>query len=286
MSFAQRLETYGLLMRLHHPVGIALLWLPCMWGLSLVYAGLAPLKETLIFTVGAVLMRSAGCIYNDLVDRNFDGKVARTRTRPIAAGLVESKEAWILIGTLSLTAFGLLLMLPPKAIAIGIASIALVAFYPWMKRITYWPQLFLGFTFNWGILLSWFCVHENLSPAVISLYCAGIFWTLYYDTIYAFQDIEDDILIGVRSTARRFRHTPFNFLRAMAGLMCGCLLATGALENLSFSYFVVIIGLMFGFHYQLKNLDLKNTENCATAFKVNAGFGGLIWLALVLGARF
>ncbi|MFN7709919.1 MAG: 4-hydroxybenzoate octaprenyltransferase [Holosporales bacterium] len=286
VSLQHRAYVYFQLMRLNRPVGIALLWLPCLWGLILSYQGLPPFKEMLVFTLGAILMRSAGCVYNDLVDRDFDAHVFRTRSRPIAAGLVDTKEAWALILVLCLLAFGLLLTLPLKVILLGVFSVGLVAVYPWMKRITYWPQLFLGITFNWGILMGWFCNQSTLNMAVVGLYSAGIFWTLYYDTIYAFQDVQDDILIGVRSTARRFQHAPFPFLRLMAAMMILCLIFTGYAAKLGPLYFMVIFIVGWRFHHQLKHLNLEDSGQCASIFKENAVLGLVIMLGLLLGHGF
>jgi 4-hydroxybenzoate polyprenyltransferase len=194
---------YARLARADRPVGGWLLFWPCVWGVAL--AGGMPRAAHLVplFLVGAFAMRAAGCVYNDIVDRNLDARVARTRDRPLASGTVGVRGAWALLVALSLVGLAVLVQLAPLARAVALAALLLVAFYPFMKRVTWWPQAWLGLTFNWGVLVGYVAVAGALSPAALALYAAGVFWTLGYDTIYALQDVEDDALAGIRSSARR-----------------------------------------------------------------------------------
>lgn len=195
--------------RLDRPTGIWLLLLPGWWAIVLAGDGLFHLTPhhfllLFLFALGAVLMRSAGCIVNDLWDQKLDIAVARTRDRPLASGEMTQKQALSFLGGLLALSFLILLFLPPLAVILGASSLLLVATYPLMKKITWWPQLFLGFTFSWGALLGWAATGDAFSAAPFLLYVGGVFWTLAYDTIYAHQDIQDDALIGIKSTARLF----------------------------------------------------------------------------------
>jgi 4-hydroxybenzoate polyprenyltransferase len=202
-----RSRPYLRLMRADRPIGVWLLFLPCIWG-SLVARPAGFPADTMywfwtLFLIGAFVMRSAGCVYNDLVDRDIDRKVARTADRPLASGSVTPKAAWVLIVALCLIGFLVLVQFNLTAILVGVLSLGLVAAYPFMKRITWWPQAWLGLTFNWGVLVGGAAVSGTVGAPVLLYYVAGIFWTLGYDTIYAQQDVEDDALVGVRSSARR-----------------------------------------------------------------------------------
>lgn len=196
-------KPYARLARADRPIGAWLLFWPCAWGVAL--AGGLP-QETylvLLFLIGSFAMRSAGCVYNDIVDRDLDASVERTRDRPLASGTVSLKAAWALLVGLSLIGLVVLLQLGGFAQVVALGSLLLVAGYPFMKRITWWPQAWLGLTFNWGALVGFAAISGSLPPAALALYAAGLFWTLGYDTIYALQDIEDDALAGIKSSARR-----------------------------------------------------------------------------------
>ncbi len=195
-------KPFASLARFDRPIGWWLLYWPCVWGLFLA-DGAAQWPLILWFLLGAIAMRGAGCVYNDIVDRDLDRKVARTRLRPLASGVVSVKAAWVWLVMLSLVGLIVLLQLPRPAQFVALASLAFVAGYPFMKRITWWPQLWLGLVFSWGALVGWFAV-APVSASILLLYAGTICWIVGYDTIYAIQDIEDDALIGVRSTARRF----------------------------------------------------------------------------------
>jgi len=196
-------KPYARLARADRPIGAWLLFWPCAWGAAL--AGGLP-QETylvLLFLIGAFAMRSAGCIYNDIIDRDLDASVERTRDRPLACGTISLKAAWALLIALSLIGLVVLIQLGGFAQVVALGSLLLVSAYPFMKRITWWPQAWLGLTFNWGALVGFAAVSGSLPPAALALYAAGLFWTLGYDTIYALQDIEDDALAGIKSSARR-----------------------------------------------------------------------------------
>src|SRR3990170_6376909 len=200
------LRPYLRLMRADRPIGTWLLLFPCWWAVALATpAGGAPDARLLVlFALGAVVMRGAGCTYNDIVDRDIDARVARTAARPIPSGAVSVRQAWVFLALQLAIGLAILLALAPLAILLGVVSLALIAAYPFMKRITYWPQVFLGLTFNWGALMGWAAATGSLEASALALYAAGVAWTLVYDTIYAHQDKEDDALIGVKSTALKF----------------------------------------------------------------------------------
>jgi 4-hydroxybenzoate polyprenyltransferase len=278
------------LSRADRPIGTWLLLLPCLWGLTLVVAatGFRPeaLWIALVCAVGAFLMRGAGCTWNDVTDRDFDAAVARTRSRPIPSGQVTPRAALAWMVAQSLISFGLLLTLHPTAIALGVLSLLPVAVYPFAKRFTWWPQVFLGLAFNWGALLAWAAYAGSLSAAPVLLYLGGIAWTLFYDTIYAYQDVEDDALIGVRSTARRFGDAPLPWMRAFlaAAVTLVSLAALVALPPLPGS--VALVGAWaMGWHLvsQLVRLDVHDPRACLELFRSNRTTG-LIPLPFFLAA--
>lgn len=203
------------LLRLNKPIGIFLLFWPCAWSLAMtqwyVVNNYLFIKYLILFFVGSVIMRSAGCVYNDIVDKKIDIKVQRTKKRLIASGKITTKTAWLIILLLLIPAFIILFQFNNFSKILGLSSGLLIITYPFMKRITFWPQLFLGFTFNWGVLLGWSVFFESLTIEIIILYMAGIFWTLGYDTIYALQDRRDDLKIKVKSTALKFEYDIKNF---------------------------------------------------------------------------
>ncbi|PTW51276.1 4-hydroxybenzoate octaprenyltransferase [Rhodovulum kholense] len=275
---------YLRLSRADRPVGTWLLYLPCLWGVTLAAASTGfrwiDLWIVLGCGIGAFLMRGAGCTWNDITDRNIDGEVARTRSRPIPSGQVTVAQAvfWMVIQ--SLAAFCILITFNAAAIAMGVASLALVAIYPFAKRFTWWPQVFLGLAFNWGAMLAWVAHTGSLSLAPVLLYLAGIAWTIFYDTIYAHQDKEDDALIGVKSTARLFaENTPVRlqqFLIAATGLMVlGVLLALlrPAGGTAAFMGLIGTAGFALHMSWQLRRLDTENTDRCLSLFRSNRDAG-------------
>ena len=205
----KELKIFINLTRLNRPIGYLLLFWPCSWGLAYAFSLNNDIELFLYYLVlfffGAVLMRSAGCIVNDIVDRRLDKKVKRTKNRPLAANLISVKKAFFYVFGLCGLAFFILIQFNILTIALGLASMSLAFSYPFMKRITYWPQLFLGLTFNWGIIMAWAAVNNNISNEIIALYISAIFWTLGYDTIYGVQDMKDDEIIGIKSTSIKFK---------------------------------------------------------------------------------
>ncbi len=282
------------LSRADRPIGTWLLLIPCWWGLAaatLAEGSFDPGHAWIALgcAIGAWLMRGAGCTWNDITDRNFDAQVARTRSRPIPSGQVTVKAAATWMVAQSLIAFAILLTFSPAAIALGIASLALICIYPFAKRFTWWPQVFLGLAFNWGVLLAWAAVTGSIGLAPVLIYIAGIFWTLFYDTIYAHQDTEDDALIGVKSTARLFGSDTARWLRrflvaSVLFFAAGLILALGDTGN-PLVLAVAIGGVWaFGWHmtWQLRNLDIEDPEKCLRLFRSNrdAGLLPVLFLAV------
>lgn len=285
---------YLRLSRADRPIGTWLLLLPCWWGVLLAAlsggsADLGTLWIALGCAIGAFLMRGAGCTWNDITDRDFDAQVARTRSRPIPSGQVSVRQALVWMVAQSLIAFAILLTFNLPAILLGIASLALVCIYPFAKRFTWWPQVFLGLAFNWGALLAWTAETGSLAVPAVLLYLGGIAWTLFYDTIYAHQDTEDDALIGVKSTARLFGENSRNWLRGFMILSvllvaAAMILALGPLGN----PLVLVLALGgawgFGWHmaWQLRELDTEDPAVCLRLFRANRDAGLLIVLFLAV----
>ena len=284
------------LSRADRPIGTWLLLLPCWWGLLLavLHTGAPTWADAWVAlgcAIGAFLMRGAGCTWNDLTDREFDAQVARTRSRPIPSGQVSPRAAFVWLVIQALLAFLILITFNRLAIAMGIASLALVAIYPFAKRFTWWPQVFLGLAFNWGALLAWTAHTGTIDAPSVLLYAAGIAWTLFYDTIYAHQDKEDDALIGVKSTARLFGDRTHRWLRhfliASVGLMGLALLAAllGRVNVLALT--VALCGAWaFGWHlmWQLTRLDTEDPDKCLRLFRSNRDAGLIVVLFLAVAA--
>ncbi|MGR3435436.1 MAG: 4-hydroxybenzoate octaprenyltransferase [Shimia sp.] len=284
---------YLRLSRMDRPWPALLLFLPCTWGIALAaLAGGDPGWSDAWYVVacfaGAFLMRGAGCTWNDVTDRDIDAKVARTRSRPIPSGQVGVRGALAWMAAQALAAFAILLTFPLPAIAVGIASLAVVAVYPFAKRFTWWPQVFLGLAFNWGILVGWVAHAGSLSVAPLLLYAAGIAWTLFYDTIYAHQDIEDDALIGVKSTARLFGDASPRWLRgflAATVALMGAAVVMAAPPGALLAVLVALAGpWAMGWHmaWQLTRLDIHDPEGCKRLFLSNRHAGALPGLFFAL----
>ena len=289
------LRPYLRLSRADRPIGTWLLLIPCWWGVLL--AGLS--EGFAIFDLwiivgcaaGAFLMRGAGCTWNDFTDRDFDAQVARTRSRPIPSGQVSPKQALAWMVLQSLIAFGILLTFNPLAIGLGIGSLVLVAIYPFAKRFTWWPQVFLGLAFNWGAILAWTAKTGEVSWPPVVLYAAGIVWTLFYDTIYAHQDKDDDALIGVKSTARLFGENTSIWLRgfmmlSVAWMAASVLMVTSDADRI-LALLVAIAGVWgFGWHmtWQLRELDTEDPDICLRLFRSNrtAGLIPALFFAVAL----
>ena len=277
-----RMRPYAKLMRLDRPVGIWLLLLPAWWSLTLAGFGVPNLKYVALFLAGAIVMRGAGCTYNDIIDRDIDRKVERTRVRPLAAGHISVKAAWIFLAVQLVIGLIVLLQFNWYAIGVGAASLLLVAAYPFMKRITFWPQAWLGLTFNWGTLLGWAAVRGTIDEPALWLYAAGFFWTLGYDTIYAHQDREDDALIGVRSSALALGNRTKPFVALCYLLMVGLLIGSVryALHNIAMeiAFACVVIHLA----WQVITLNINDPANCLYRFRSNRNLGLLVFVTLVL----
>ena len=278
----EKFQIFIQLTRLNKPIGFLLLFWPCVWGLTLAYYFSGEtnlyLKHILLFFLGSVLMRSAGCIFNDIVDRDLDKKVQRTRERPIASGKVSVSEAFIYIVFLCLVALLILLQFNWLTIVLGISSIVLAFAYPFMKRITHWPQLFLGLTFNWGIIMGWTSITNSISTEPVILYLAAIFWTLGYDTIYGLQDIHDDEIIGVKSTSIKFKNNVKIFVGTCYSMCVFLILIMFFTMEINKYLLLLIIPFIVSFVYQVKIFKVFNSESCLLAFKNNNLIGSLIFI--------
>ena len=276
------------LTRLKKPIGYMLLFWPCIWGLVIGYDFEKDLNDflkfALLFLMGAILMRSAGCIVNDIVDKDFDKVVQRTKKRPIAAGNVSVKLAILYAIILCSLAFLVLIQFNFFTIILALLSMPLAFTYPLMKRFTYWPQLFLGITFNYGLLLGWSSTNSDISIIPLFFYIGAIFWTLGYDTIYGFQDIKDDEIIGVKSTSIKFKNNPKFFISFCYLIFSLCLIFTGYMMNFnSIFYIFLIFTLLHLFIFQIKRLDINSTEKCLDIFKSNNFIGMLVFVSLIFG---
>ena len=270
---------YLLLMRLDRPIGIWLLFLPGAWGIVLPRAPDAG-RLLLLFAVGSVVMRAAGCVVNDLWDRDLDRQVARTAARPLASGAVSPRQAMALLVALLVCGLAVLLQLRPLCWALGVGSLVLVGLYPLAKRITWWPQLVMGFTFGFGAPMGYAAATGRLDAACLALYAAAIFWDLGFDTIYGFQDIEDDVLVGVKSTSRRFAHMPRRFLAACYAASLGCLALAGHEAGAAPAFWPFLLLAAASMAWQVARLNIADPATCLRLFKLNRESGLLVLLAL------
>ena len=265
-----------------------LLFWPCLWGLTIAYDFNSELKifyfYSFLFFLGSVLMRSAGCIVNDIVDKNFDKKVERTKNRPIASDKVSIKLAIIYSLGLCGLAFLVLINFNRFTILMALLSMPLAFTYPLMKRFTYWPQLFLGITFNYGLVLAWISINNNISALPIIFYFGAIFWTLGYDTIYGFQDIKDDEIIGVKSTSIKFKNNAKLFISLCYTIFFISLIIVGFYMNFKQIYFIsLIVTFIHIFIYQIKNLNIIDPNKCLKKFKSNNFLGLIVFLNILIG---
>ena len=269
----ENVQIFIQLTRLNKPIGILLLFWPCLWGLSLAYnfSGETTiyLKHVILFFLGSVLMRSAGCIFNDIVDKDFDKKVARTRERPIASGKISILNAFLYIVILCLISLLILLQFNLITVTLGMASMILAFAYPFMKRITYWPQFFLGLTFNWGIIMGWASIANSISIEPIILYLAAIFWTLGYDTIYGLQDMRGDEIIGIKSTSIKFKKNIKIFVGTCYSLCVFFILILSLMLDINKYFLTLSIFLIISLVYQIKIFKTDNPRSCLNAFKSN-----------------
>ena len=281
----KHLEIFINLTRLNKPIGFMLLFWPCSWGLAYAF------KENgnfslfiyylLLFFLGSVLMRSAGCIFNDIVDKDFDVKVNRTKNRPIASGKISIVHSFFYVIILCALAFFILYQFNFLTILMGLGSMILAFSYPFMKRLTYWPQLFLGLTFNWGIIMAWSSISNNITEEIIIMYFAAIFWTLGYDTIYGAQDIVDDEIIGLKSTSIKFKKNIKMFV-GFCYLINLILIIYLLNESMGKNIFFVFLVLYFlSLIFQLKIFNKDNSLSCLKAFKLNNLSGFFLFLTIL-----
>ena len=279
------------LTRLKKPIGYMLLFWPCVWGLTLVYDFNSEIntyfKYLIFFLFGSILMRSAGCIVNDIIDKKFDQKVERTKNRPIASEKISIKLALLYTLVLCFCAFLILINFNLLTIVFALASMPFAFSYPLMKRFTYWPQLFLGITFNYGLVLAWISINNSISLVPILFYIGAIFWTLGYDTIYGYQDIKDDEIIGIKSTSIKFKNNPKTFLTLCYSFLLISLILIGFLMNFSnIFYLFIIIPFCHLFFYQINFLNINKPENCLKMFKSNNILGLIICVNILVGKLF
>ena len=281
----KQIEIFINLTRLNKPIGFMLLFWPCSWSLAYSYHLNQNIDlfiyHLLLFFLGSVLMRSAGCIFNDIVDRDFDKKVHRTKNRPIASGKISVKKSFIYVVLLCAIAFIVLIQFNLLTIILGMASMSLAFSYPFMKRITYWPQLFLGLTFNWGIIMAWTSIFNDFSPEIIILYLSAIFWTLGYDTIYGAQDMSDDEIIGLKSTSIKFKKNMKSFV--LFSYIISSLLMVFFFKNeigmniFSIIFLIFILSLI----YQIYGFKFTKPKDCLKAFKLNNLSGLTLFLSIL-----
>ena len=293
MALPPRLKPYAQLMRLDRPIGAWLLFWPCLFGLVLgamaderTFTEWRDFYYLALFGLGTIVMRGAGCAFNDIVDRKYDAQVARTRGRPIASGAITVRHAAIFTAALCLIGLVILLQLNRFAIGLGVASLLLVLAYPFMKRITWWPQAWLGLTFNWGALLAFAAETGRLDLPDAYLYAGLFFWTLGYDTIYAHQDKEDDALIGVRSTALLLGSDSRKWILRFYAAAFTLILAAGFSEHAGWPFGFLMFAAGAHLLWQVKTLDIASADNCLMLFRANRVTGALIALAFVAAAWF
>ena len=276
---------YLRLARMDRPVGTWLLLWPCWWSTALAAGGAGWPDPVLLalFAVGALAMRGAGCTYNDIVDRDIDARVERTRSRPLPSGQVGVGRAWAFLVGQCLIGLAVLATFNPFAIALGIAALVPVAVYPFMKRITYWPQAVLGLTFNWGALMGWAAVHGHLGWPAVVLYAGCVFWTLGYDTVYAHQDKTDDAIVGVKSTALKLGRATRAWLAVFYGLFVAALVAAGILAGLGVAFHVGVAAASAHLAWQVARVDIDDPASCLAVFKSNIGFGWIVFAGLIAG---
>jgi len=284
----RQLNLFIELTRLKKPIGFMLLFWPCAWGLTISYDFSLSLNTYFIYAFlffsGSVLMRSAGCIVNDISDRKIDKLVERTKNRPIASEKISVFNAAIYAAILCLIAFLVLINFNKFTIYMALLSMPLAFTYPLMKRFTYWPQLFLGITFNYGLVLAWISIQNEVSIIPIIFYLGATFWTLGYDTIYGYQDINDDEIIGVKSTSIKFKNNPKKFISLCYILFFLSLILVGFLMNFKMSYFITLVITFFHLIiYQIKNLEVSNPNMCLIKFKSNNLLGLIVFINILIG---
>jgi len=287
----KKLNLFIELARLKKPIGFMLLFWPCAWGLTLAYDFSNNLNNyffyLILFFLGSILMRSAGCIVNDISDKEFDKKVERTKNRPIASNKISIKLAIFYTVILCSLAFLVLINFNNLTIILALGSMPLAFTYPLMKRFTYWPQLFLGITFNYGLVLGWTATQNEISVVPVIFYLGAIFWTLGYDTIYGFQDIKDDEIIGVKSTSIKFKKNPKLFLLLCYLSFISSLIIVGFIMNFNYLFYIILLTSMIHLlFFQVYRLNFRNPKDCLRIFKSNNLLGFLILINLFIGKIF
>ena len=281
----QHLKIFIELTRLNKPIGFMLLFWPCSWGLAYAYSVNKNINlfiyYLILFFIGSVLMRSAGCIVNDIVDKDFDKKVKRTKKRPLAIGRISVKHSLVYVFILCALAFLILIQFNFLTILLGMGSMIFAFSYPFMKRITYWPQLFLGITFNWGLIMAWAAVNNNITIEIITLYISAIFWTLGYDTIYGAQDMSDDEIIGLKSTSVKFKNNIKLFI-GVSYLINVLLLTYLFKTDIGYNFFsVLFFFFIITLFYQIFKFNKNQPKSCLKMFKIN-NISGLSLLTSIL----
>lgn len=278
------LRPYAYLARYDRPIGIWLLFIPCLWGVLAVppvetVSFVEGLRALILFAIGSIAMRGAGCTINDWWDKELDKKVERTRSRPLASDAIPSWKALVFLFIQLLAGFLVLIRFNIIVVALGFIVAGLIFAYPLMKRLTYWPQLFLGITFNWGVLMGWAALYPELSATPIFLYLAGILWTVVYDTIYAHQDKQDDIRIGLKSTAILFGEKSKSWLSIFLSVMAICLVIAGLMRDVPAIFYFLLAGVLWLGFDSLKNWNMNDPQSCLQTFKAHKKFG--LWIALL-----
>jgi len=274
------------LTRLNKPIGFMLLFWPCSWGLAYAHTINPNIKlliyYLILFFFGSLFMRSAGCIVNDIVDKDFDKKVERTKKRPIASGKISINKSFFYVLVLCFLAFLILIQFNLFTILLGMGSMFLAFSYPFMKRITYWPQLFLGVTFNWGIIMSWTAFNNDINSNIVFLYVSAIFWTLGYDTIYGIQDMFDDEIIGLKSTSIKFKKN-IKFFVSTCYFLSFTILISLFNEEIGINFFTFLMLIFFlSLLYQIKKFNKNDPLSCLKAFKINNYSGFFLFLSILL----
>ena len=280
-----QLKIFVELSRLNKPIGFMLLFWPCSWGLAYAYHFNQNLNlfiyYLILFFLGSVLMRSAGCIFNDIVDKDFDNKVERTKKRPITSGKITVKSSLFYVFVLCILAFLILIQFNNLTIMLGMGSMFLAFAYPFMKRITYWPQLFLGLTFNWGLIMAWTSINNEINVEIVILYISAIFWTLGYDTIYGVQDMSDDEIIGLKSTSIKFKKNIKTFV-TISYLLTLFTLIFVFKDFLGVNIFSFLILMFFlSLLFQIMKFKKSNSKSCLEAFKFNNISGFILFSAII-----
>lgn len=278
------IQPYLRLMRLHQPVGIYLLLWPSLCGLAASYFVVqSPYILYPVFVLGAIVMRSVGCVINDIFDRRLDPKVARTKERPLASGELSIRQAVRLLFLLLALAAGLLLFLPPLAQKMALFIVIPIVLYPLMKRITFWPQIFLGLTFNYGILIGSAAAMDVLSPAAVALYLGSVFWTIGYDTVYAHQDKKDDAMVGIKSSALALGEHSKRAIGVFYKLAALFWICAGALAKMDWGFYIVWVFIAYQLFLQVEDVDLDDDTSCMNAFRSNVWLGLLLFIGFVIG---